>query len=133
MSNIIEVSNLCKTINDVNIIKGISFSVSKGDVLGFLGPNGAGKSTTIKMMLGLVKPTSGKAELCGYNIVDSRAEALSKVGAMVEAPAFYGYMTGYQNLELYADLYGIGKDRIEEVLELVQLTDDKNKKVKILN
>lgn len=130
MSNIIEVSNLCKTINDVNIIKDISFSVAKGDVLGFLGPNGAGKSTTIKMMLGLVKPTSGKAELCGYNIVDSRAEALSKVGAMVEAPAFYGYMTGYQNLELYADLYGIGKDRIEEVLELVQLTDDKNKKVK---
>lgn len=130
MSSIIQVANLSKSINKHTIIDNISFSVSKGDILGFLGPNGAGKSTTIKMMLGLVKPTKGSIELCGYNIVKNRTEALSKVGAMVETPAFYEYMSGYQNLMLYANLYGIGKSRVEEVLALVHLSSDKNKKVR---
>lgn len=129
MSNIIEVRNLYKNIKDTNIINDISFTVEKGDILGFLGPNGAGKSTTIKMMLGLVKATKGKIELCGYDIVRNRSKALAKVGAMVEAPSFYGYMSGFQNLELYANLYGLNKSRIEEVLELVNLSEDKNKKV----
>ena len=130
MSNIITVNNLVKNVHSTKIIKGISFNVEKGDILGFLGPNGAGKSTTIKVMLGLLKPTKGSVEICGHDIVKDRAGALEKIGAMVEAPSFYGYMSGYQNLRLYAKLYGLGKERIDEVLKLVKLYDDRNKKVR---
>ena len=125
----VEVANLGKNIRGVDIVRDISFSVEKRDILGFLGPNGAGKSTTIKMMLGLVKPTNGEVKLGGYDIRTQRESALENVGAMVESPAFYTYMTGYQNLSLYANLYGLGRERIDEVLNLVHLYDDRNKKV----
>lgn len=129
MNHIVEVTDLSKNIKGIDIVKDINFSVEKRDILGFLGPNGAGKSTTIKMMLGLVKPTKGKVKLNGYDIRLERESALENVGAMVESPAFYTYMTGYQNLSLYANLYGLGKERIDEVLYLVHLFDDRNKKV----
>ena len=81
------------------------------------------------MMLGLVKATKGEVKLGGYDIRTQRESALENVGAMVESPAFYTYMTGYQNLSLYANLYGLGKERIDEVLHWVHLYDERNKKV----
>ncbi len=129
MNHMVEVIGISKNIKGIDVVKDISFSVDKKDILGFLGPNGAGKSTTIKMMLGLVKPSKGKVKLSGYDIQSERKSALENVGAMVEAPSFYGYMTGYQNLLLYAELYGVGQERVDEVLSFVQLSNDKNKKV----
>lgn len=128
-NSIVSVSHLTKTIKKTVIVNDISFEIQKGDILGFLGPNGAGKSTTIKAMLGLISATEGKIHLCGFDIQSERSNALKQIGAMVESPAFYNYMTGYQNLELYAELYNISKKRIDEVLELVHLYNDRDKKV----
>lgn len=129
MSHSVKVTGLCKRVRGQDLVKDISFTIRQGDIVGFLGPNGAGKSTTIKLMLGLLKPTEGRVELCGYDIGSEREKALLKVGAMVETPAFYGYMTGYENLKLYARLYGLDNDRVPETLRLVHLYDEKDKKV----
>ena len=129
MENIIEINSLKKSYGSFDAVKDVSFQVKKGEIFGFLGPNGAGKSTTIKMILGLVKPTEGTALINKYDIVSQRKNAIEFVGAMVEAPSFYGYLSGYKNLKLYANLYQKDDNRINEVLELVGLSNAKNKKV----
>ena len=128
MDQMVEVTNLGKNIKGIDVVKDITFSVEKRDILGFLGPNGAGKSTTIKMMLGLVKATKGEVKLGGYDIRTQRESALENVGAMVESPAFYTYMTGYQNLSLYANLYGPERAN-RRGSSLGHLYDERNKKV----
>ena len=105
MRNIIETRDLTKVFKDTKVVNKVNISVKEGDIYGFLGPNGAGKSTTIKMILGLVKPTEGTALINKYDIVSQRKNAIEFVGAMVEAPSFYGYLSGYKNLKLYANLY----------------------------
>lgn len=130
MNNVLVIEDLTKEVKKKQIVQNISFELDKGDVFALLGPNGAGKSTTVKMILGLVKPSSGTIILNGFNVLLQREEALKTVGAMVENSDFYNYMSGYKNLELYANMYGLKKDRIIEVLELVNLTDSKDKKVK---
>lgn len=130
VETVLKVSNLSKNIKGTKVVDNIAFTLNKGDVMGFLGPNGAGKSTTIKMILGLVRPSSGEVRLNNFNIVEDREAALQTVGAMVEYPSFYGYMSGYKNLELYASLYGLKKSRVDEVMDLVNLSQDKDKKVK---
>ena len=129
MRNIIETKNLTKIFKDTKVVNKVNISVKEGDIYGFLGPNGAGKSTTIKMILGLVKPTEGTALINNYDIVLQRKNAIEFVGAMVEAPSFYEYLSGYKNLKLYANLYKKDDNRINEVLELVGLSHAKNKKV----
>jgi len=87
-------------------VDGISFTVERGDIFGFLGPNGAGKSTTIRMALGLIHPTSGRVSIGGHDLASDRLRALRKVGAFVEAPSFYGYLSGRKNIEIFAALSG---------------------------
>lgn len=130
MDNVLKIQNLSKKIKGSFIVNDINFDLKDGDIFGFLGPNGAGKSTTIKMILGLVKPSSGNVWINGFSILEDKEKALMNIGAMVESPSFYGYMSGYDNLKLYANLYKLSNSRIDEVLELVNLNNDKNKKVR---
>ncbi len=100
----------------------LSFTVNRGDIFGFLGPNGAGKSTTIRMILGLIHPTVGQVEIGGCNVLGDRQNALLKVGAFVEAPSFYSYLSGRKNLEIFSGLSGgVSREELNRVVELVGL------------
>ena len=122
METILKCENLCKNFGKRDILKNVSLEVKEGDILGFIGPNGAGKTTTIKLILGLQNITSGSVKINGYDVEKEFTKAIEKVGAIVENPDMYMYLSGYQNLELVANLYkGITKNRIEEVVKLVKL------------
>ena len=123
MSNeILKCEELYKSIRNKEIIKGISFDIKEGEILGFIGPNGAGKTTTIKLILGLQHFKKGKIVINGYDIQKNFEKAIEKVGTIVENPDLYMYMSGYANLKLVANLYkGIDKKRIDEVVKLVCL------------
>jgi len=102
----------------------VSFAAQPGDVFGFLGPNGAGKSTTIRMVLGLIHPTAGRVAIGGHDLATARLAALRKVGAFVEAPSFYPYLTGRRNLEIFAGLSGgVSAAEIDRVLQFTGLLD----------
>lgn len=107
----------------------LDLQVDRGELFGFLGPNGAGKTTTIRMALGLIAPTNGSIEILGFEVRHNRAKVLPRVGALVESPALYGYLSGRNNLRAIADLLGgVGERRIDEVLEIVSLKGrDKDK------
>lgn len=122
MEEILKCEKLHKKIGKKEIIKDISFDIKQGEILGFIGPNGAGKTTTIKLILGLQKITKGCIYINGYNIESDFERAIEKVGAIVENPDLYMYLSGYDNLKLVANLYkGIDKSRIDEVVKLVGL------------
>src|SRR6202163_2665618 len=109
----------------------LDLQVDRGELFGFLGPNGAGKTTTIRMALGLVAPTKGSVEILGLEVRRHRAEVLPRVGALVESPALYGYMSGRDTLRAIGDLLGGAKEkRIDEVLETVSLKGRDRDKVK---
>ena len=130
MENILECKNLCKTFGKKQILHNVSFEIKKGDILGFIGPNGAGKTTTIKLILGLQSITSGKVLINGYDVEKEFTKAIEKVGAIVENPDMYMYMSGYDNLKLVANMYkGITIKRIDEVVKLVKLENRINDKV----
>jgi ABC-2 type transport system ATP-binding protein len=121
---------LSKRYDDVLAVDAVDLTVNAGDVYGFLGPNGAGKTTTLRMILGLITPTGGHAELFGRDPMRVGARALDGVAGFVEAPRFYPYMTGRRNLELLADLDGDGaRGRIDEVLDVVELAGRAKHKV----
>lgn len=120
--NIIETNNLTKSYGDFTAVSGIHLHIPKGKVYGFLGPNGAGKSTTMKMLLGLTKPTSGCFTIDGKQYPEDRMEILKEVGSMIEAPAFYGNLTGEENLEILRRILGLPKSSVSEALEIVGLT-----------
>lgn len=131
MEPIVLIENLSKTIKGRTIIDSISFEVHKGEVFGFLGPNGAGKTTTIRMMVGLMKVTSGDIKIAGWSIQNHFEKAVSSIGAIVENPEMYKFLTGYQNLRHYARMTkGITDDKIDGIVELVGLTDRIHDKVK---
>lgn len=123
MSNaILKCENLNKLIGKKQILKDVSFEVETGDILGFIGPNGAGKTTTIKLILGLQSISSGSVQINGYDIKKNFEKAIEKVGAIVENPDLYMYLSGYENLKLIANLYkNVSKSRIDEVVKLVGL------------
>ncbi len=129
---IIEVTGLTKNFKKLVAVNNLNLNVHKGDVFGFLGPNGAGKSTTIRMLLTLITPTSGSIKIFGKEIKQNRKEILSKVGAIVEKPDFYLYLSAYKNLEILSKISGkeIHKNKISEMLELVGLKDRASSKVK---
>ncbi len=129
---IIQVNGLTKRYKDIRAVNDLDFTVFKGDVFGFLGPNGAGKSTTIRMLLSLISPTAGSIKLFDRDIQSHRIDILKNVGAIVEKPDFYMYLTALKNLEILAKISGkdISSNRIHEVLELVGLEKRKDSKVK---
>lgn len=126
---LLECKELRKTFGKKQILKGVNFDLFEGDILGFIGPNGAGKTTTIKLILGLQKITSGSVLINGYDIKKDFVSAIKKVGAIVENPDMYMYLTGRENLQMLARLYkGITKERIDEVIKISGLgkrIDDK--------
>ena len=129
---IIEINSLTKDFKDLRAVNSLNLNVFEGDVFGFLGPNGAGKSTTIRMLLSLIKPTEGSIKLFGKTLQKNRIEILKRIGAIVEKPDFYGYLSAFKNLEILGNISGkeISKNRIMEVLELVGLSKRYKSKVK---
>jgi ABC-2 type transport system ATP-binding protein len=115
---------LVKRYGDIVAVDGVDLDVERGDVFGYLGPNGAGKTTSLRMLLGLIRPTAGSAELFGRDPLLRGARALDGVAGFVEGPRFYPYLSGRRNLRLLADLdEPVSRSRVEEVLELVELRD----------
>ena len=128
----IETRELTKTFDSRTAVDRLSLQVQPGDVFGFLGQNGAGKSTTIRMLLGLVKPSSGQVSLLGHDLPRHREPALRKVGAIVDAPAFYDNLTGLENLRIFSSLTGhVAQHRYSEVLRWVNLSGRENDKVRV--
>jgi len=129
---IIEVHGLTKKFKHLVAVNNLELNVYRGDVFGFLGPNGAGKSTTIRMLLSLIRPTSGSIRIFGRPLNGHRREILLKIGAIVEKPDFYLYLTAYKNLEILAKISGrpVSQRRIWEMLELVKLDKRAHSKVK---
>ncbi|GEK34776.1 ABC transporter ATP-binding protein [Kurthia sibirica] len=130
MNAIVELKNLNKTIKGKHIIKDVNLSLYPGQITGFLGPNGAGKTTTIRMMTGLMAPTSGDVMIDGQSITKNYEKAISQVGVIVENPEMYKFMTGYKNLQHFANMHpNISKQRIDEVIKQVGLEKRINEKV----
>ncbi|MFB3165171.1 ABC transporter ATP-binding protein [Neobacillus sp. 179-J 1A1 HS] len=133
MSNepIISLSHVTKRIGRTTIIDDLTFDVPQGEIFGFLGPNGAGKTTTIRMIVGLMSITKGEILIKGKNIKTEFEQAIRHVGAIVESPEMYKYLSGYQNLVHYARMVpGVTKERIDEVVSLVKLENRIHDKVK---
>ena len=132
MTTIIEVKNLTKKFKDIIAVQDLSFTVNEGDVYGFLGQNGAGKSTTMRMLLTLIKPTSGSITVFNRDLFTSREDILRKTGAIIEKPDLYNYLTAYENVSFLAKLSGrtISRDVALEFLKMVGLADRAYHKVK---
>jgi len=128
----IQVQNLTKEFKEIKAVDDLSFSVRGGEVYGFLGQNGAGKSTTIRMLLTLITPTSGTIEIMGINLVKGRKEILRQVGAIIERPDLYKYMTALENLSLFAAMSGvrIPVKKLMDQLALVGLAERAHSKVR---
>lgn len=127
---ILSVKNLSKSFGKRKAVDSLSFEIRAREIFGFLGPNGAGKSTAIRAMLSLIKPDSGDIEIFGKSIRKYRNSALQEVGALVERPDFYEYLSAYKNLSLLAAMDKVSKERILEVLEIVGLADRAKDKVR---
>ncbi|NCU17299.1 ABC transporter ATP-binding protein [Pallidibacillus pasinlerensis] len=130
MEFIVQTNNLTKRFGKHTAVSAINLKIRKGEVYGFLGPNGAGKSTTIRMLLGLMKPTYGSIRIFNEDLNKNRIKILKQVGSLVENPSYYPHLTAYENLEALRKILGAPKSRIEEVLAIVRLSDVANKKVK---
>ena len=128
---IITTENLSKEYDGVYRVQDLDIRVKEGDIYGFLGPNGAGKSTTMKMLLGLVKPTSGTIEIMGKLFNEkNRKGILQSVGSLIEAPSYYGHLTGRENMELIRRLLDLPQKNIDEAIYIVRLENQMEKKVK---
>jgi len=132
MPSIIQVNNLSKQFKDIHAVNGLSFHVEEGDVYGFLGQNGAGKSTTIRMLLTLIRPTGGDIRIFGKDLSTHRTEILKEVGAVIEKPDLYKYLSAYDNLAIFARMSGIKPNRtlLMQQLKMVGLEERAQSKVK---
>ncbi|MEK4872565.1 ABC transporter ATP-binding protein [Niallia sp. FSL W8-1348] len=131
MTSIVDLKNVSKVIKGRKIIDSLSFQVEEGEVFGFLGPNGAGKTTTIRMIVGLISMSDGDIFICNESVRDQFEKAIQHVGAIVENPEMYKFLSGYENLLHYARMMkGISKEKIMETVELVGLTERIHDKVR---
>jgi ABC-type multidrug transport system ATPase subunit len=132
MAPVIHVTRLSKRFKEVNAVDDLSFTVNAGDVYGFLGQNGAGKSTTIRMLLTLITPTAGEIEIFGLKLKRNRREILQQVGAVIERPDLYKYLTGLENLRLFAKMSGVkvSEKKLMDQMEMVGLAGRAHSKVK---
>jgi len=130
MSTVIEVKNLVKEYNRERVLNQISFTVKKGEVFGFLGPNGAGKTTTIRILTGLLKKTSGECRLLGQDINCIDRNFYYRIGVVFEENNLYQRLSGFQNLKLFADMYGVNIERINNLLSRFGLKTSSRKLVK---
>ena len=127
---VLKIKDLTKVYNKNRVVDGLTLNVEAGQIYGFLGPNGAGKTTTIKMITGLIKKDAGDIVINGIDAVKNHDVAMNYVGAIVEVPSFYEYMSGMENLRLYARLRNIKKEQILKIVKLVKLENKINEKVK---
>lgn len=127
---VLKIKDLTKVYNKKRVVDGLTLDVEAGQIYGFLGPNGAGKTTTIKMITGLIKKDAGDIVINGIDAVKNHDVAMNYVGAIVEVPSFYEYMSGMENLKLYARLRNIKKEQILKIVKLVKLENKINEKVK---
>lgn len=128
--NIIQTHDLCKQYGSALRVSHLNLNVPEGSIYGFLGPNGAGKSTTLKMILGLVRPTAGSIRVLGKDMDSgNRLSVLRQVGSLIESPSYYGHLTGEENLRIVQTLRGIPEKNIREVLQIVRLDGQREKKV----
>ncbi len=126
----IETHDLCKQYGTALRVAHVDLSVPEGSIYGFLGPNGAGKSTTLKMLLGLVRPTAGEIQVLGREMNRAnRLAVLRQVGSLIESPSYYGHLTGEENLRIVQTLRGVPERNIREVLQIVRLDGQRGKKV----
>ncbi len=130
---ILVTKDLTKRYSGFTALEKLNISITKNSCVGFLGPNGAGKSTTIKILTGLIKPTSGEAYISGYDVIKETKQALSKIGAVVETPEFFPQLTPNQILSYFGKLHGLSnqtlKERMTHVLELVKMKEWRDKKI----
>lgn len=130
MQTVIETKALCKQYGPHTAVDHVELHVPQGCVYGFIGPNGAGKSTTMQMLLGLIHPTAGRVRLLGQELTEkSRLPLLRQTGSLIESPAGYLHLTAQENLEIVADLKGVPHKDIGRVLDIVHLTQDRNRRV----
>ncbi|HJC32218.1 MAG TPA: ATP-binding cassette domain-containing protein [Candidatus Anaerobutyricum faecale] len=131
MNNIITTNALTKEYDHKKVVNTLDLNVPEGSVYGFLGPNGAGKSTTLKMLLGLVKPTGGQIQILGKKLApENRLEILQQTGSLIEAPAYYGHLSGKENLQIICKLKNVPEKEIVRVMHLVRMENQMDKKVK---
>ena len=131
MNDIVETTALCKQYAGRPVVDQVCLAVPAGSVYGFIGPNGAGKSTTMKMLLGLLKPSAGSIRILGQKMSpQNRLALLRQTGSLIESPSCYGHLTGEENLQIVADLKNVPKGDIDRVLETVGLTASRKKKVR---
>ena len=129
MADIVQTRGLCKQYGKVLRVNRLDLQVPEGAIYGFLGPNGAGKSTTLKMILGLVHPTAGSISVFGKEVDGhNRLDMLKQVGSLIESPSYYGHLTGEENLKVVQTLRGVPEKDVYEVLEIVRLEGQRNKK-----
>ncbi|MCY7486206.1 MULTISPECIES: ABC transporter ATP-binding protein [Paenibacillus] len=126
---VVATRGLSKFYNHVCRVNNINLEVLEGEIYGFLGPNGAGKSTTLKMLLGLAKPTDGRITLFGQELGKHRRTVLNQIGSLIESPSYYGHLTGLENMRVMQKLRGVPSKNVEEALRIVRLENQKNKQV----
>ncbi|MEY2356003.1 ABC transporter ATP-binding protein [Lysinibacillus capsici] len=129
MNQIVTTQNLSKRYGSKYCVKDINLSVSEGDIFGFLGPNGAGKSTTLKMVLGLIRPTDGNVKVFGKDFEGNRQLILSQTGSLIESPSYYAHLSGLENMRIVQRLRDIPEKNVSEALKIVRLENQKDKKV----
>jgi ABC-2 type transport system ATP-binding protein len=136
MERVVEINNLTKTFGDFTAVDAISLSVEKGEIFGFLGPNGAGKTTTIKMLCGILMPTSGEGSVSGYNIINEQDKIKKVIGYMSQRFSLYEDLTVVENLEFFGSIYGLENARLKQaisrVVDMAGIGDRKNDLVKNL-
>lgn len=130
MNAVITTHSLTKIYHKKTVVNQLDLSVPSESIYGFLGPNGAGKSTTLKLLLDLVKPTEGSVSILGRKVnASNRLSILSQTGSLIESPAYYGHLTGRENLKIICTLKNVPENRIDHVLEIVRMENQQNKKV----
>lgn len=130
-SNILETEGLSKKYAGVLRVNDLDIRIKEGEVYGFLGPNGAGKSTTMKMLLGLVKPSTGTISIFGKPFIEkNRIEILNEMGSLIESPSYYGHLSGKENMEIVRKLLDVPKSNIDEAIKIVRMENQMNKKVR---